>query len=117
MGRAGPALVAEQSHMATPRFCRQQPLRACILVGCRRQEFLPDTLSPALRTETETINTSVATAIARFARDRGYTPEACRLGLVAYPLGAVRMYLPERDVPEKIDAYVAAAFRSAVSLG
>lgn len=113
---SGTADAGERAAMATPRFCREEPLRARILVCCRREELLSKTTPPMLRAEIEAINTGVTTALTRFAANHGILPEACRLGLVAYPLGAVRMYLPDRDVPDRIDAYVAAAFRSAISI-
>ena len=40
---------------------------------------------------------------------------ACRLAHVAYPLGAVRLYLPQHAVPRRLDTEIAKVVRAAQS--
>ena len=108
--------AGERAAMATPKFCRDEPARARILVCCRREEFISDDTPKELRAQVETVNDDISGKVIEFSRLRGYTLEACQLGLVAFPLGAVRYYLPHRQIPKQIDVYVAAAFNSAVGV-
>jgi AcrR family transcriptional regulator len=107
--------AGEQAAMAVPRFCRAEPQRARVLISCRRQEFLSDGTSDNLKKQIASINENAAKSLSKFARSRKLSVEACRLGLVAYPLGAVRLYLPDRKIPKRLDAYVAAAYLSAIN--
>lgn len=108
--------AGEEAAMATPRFCRSQPHRARLLVCCRSEEFLSDASPSTIADEIDAANKRIAQKVAAFARRHGHSLEACRLGMVAYPLGAVRLYLPDRPVPKSVDDFVAAAWRSAVEL-
>lgn len=114
MGTASDA--GEEAAMATPRFCRSQPKRARLLVCCRSAEFLSSASPSSIAGEIDAANKRLATQVTAFAKSNGYTLEACRLGMIAYPLGAVRLYLPDKPVPKKVDDFVAAAWRSAISL-
>jgi AcrR family transcriptional regulator len=111
---SGDADAGVRAALATPRFCRAERSRAIVLSCCRQAEFLSSATPVALRKEIRSVNDGAGAAIRRYARRSGYGLEACRLGLVAFPLGAVRIYLPNHRVPPAIDAYVVAAFRSAV---
>ncbi|MEM8695821.1 MAG: TetR/AcrR family transcriptional regulator [Pseudomonadota bacterium] len=104
--------AGERAALVTPQFCRNQKARAVVLACCRQSEFASAELSEELQRSIASANDAAAAALREFADDRGYTLEACRLGLVAFPLAAVRLYLPDNPVPESIDAYVAEAFRS-----
>jgi len=100
--------------LATPQFCRTERERAIILSCCRQSEFLSDATPEDLREEIGAVNEAAGAALRRYARRTGYSLEACRLGLIAFPLGAVRLYLPDRPLPKTIDDYVVRAFWSAV---
>ncbi|MCG8441877.1 MAG: TetR/AcrR family transcriptional regulator [Caulobacterales bacterium] len=108
--------AGEEAALATPRFCRAEPERAVILACCRRSEFLGEAAPADLRAAIETVNRDAAAALARYAEGVGAPLEACRLALVAFPLGAVRVYLPRRPVPDGVDAYVAGAYRAVMAL-
>jgi len=112
----GAANEGERAAMATPRFCRDNPERARILVCCRREELISDTLPEPLTVQIQDINTDAAKRIKRFAKLQNYSLEACMFGLVAFPLGAVRLYLPNQKIPMSVDSYVKNAYLSAVRL-
>jgi AcrR family transcriptional regulator len=113
--RSGGADAGEQAALATPRFCRSERSRAIILACCRQSEFLFDDTPQDLRDKIAEVNKAAAEAVQRFAKSSGYSLEACRMALVAFPMGAVRVYLPSRPVPASADAYVSAAYRAAIS--
>lgn len=108
--------AGEQAALVTPRFCRANPARARVLVCCRREELLHENISREISERIKGVNTKVTRKVVQFAKTNGFSIEACRLGLVAFPLGAVQSYLPNMPIPEQVDTYVAAAFRSAVDL-
>lgn len=107
----------EETALATPRFCREERPRAIVLLSCRRSEFLNEATPPELKTAIDDANRDAAAALARFAEDRGVKLDACRMGIVAFPLGAVRFYLPYGKVPEQVDDYVRVACRAALAAG
>ncbi len=109
--------AGECAALATPRFCRSDRQRAIVLSCCRASEFFSPATPQDLQKEITRVNAAGAAAIRRYAKHTGHSLEACRLGLVAFPLGAVRLYLPARAVPEAIDDYVSAAFWSAMGNG
>ncbi len=115
LGRDTPE-AGERAAMATPRFCREEPARARLLICCRREQLISDQAPAPLRSKLHAANKNTYSCLGKFAETNGYEFDACHLGLVAYPVGAVRIYLPEQAVPEFVDSYVAAAFRSAVNL-
>jgi AcrR family transcriptional regulator len=109
--------AGERAALATPRFCRSDRQRAIVLSCCRAAEFYSPATPQHLQQEISRVNKAAAAAIRRYAKRSGYSLEACRLGLVAFPLAAVRLYLPSRPPPKTLDAYVSAAFWSAVETG
>lgn len=111
---SGDEHAGERAALATPKFCRAEPGRAVVLACCRRPEFISNETPAALEAEICRVNDNAIAAIRRYARRMGYSLHACRLGLVAFPLGAVRLYLPDRPVPRAIDRYVSEAFRSVI---
>lgn len=114
--KSGDDNAGERAALATPQFCRAEPGRAVVLACCRRTEFIFDEMPHALQAEIYTINEQTRVSIRRFAKRTGYSWRACQLALIAFPLGAVRLYLPTRPVPHAIDAYIVEAYRSVIRL-
>jgi AcrR family transcriptional regulator len=106
--------AGERAALITPQFCRAESERAIVLACCRRSEFLSDETPTVLRVAIRDVNKEADAALRRYAKRTGCSLRACRLGVVAFPLGAVRLYLPEHPVPQAIDTYVVEAFRSAM---
>ncbi len=104
--------AGERAALVTPRFCRKEKARAVVLACCRKSEFVTDVLPDEIRQEIDRINDDMIVAIKAFSKRSGLSLDACKMGLVAFPLGAVRMYLPDRPIPKAVDDYVLAAFRS-----
>jgi AcrR family transcriptional regulator len=101
--------------LETPRFCRAEPGLAIILAGCRQADFIGAHTPPHLAAALAGANTEVAAAVAHFAERMERPLLACKLALIAYPLAAVRLFLPEQPVPESVDAYVRNAYRAAMA--
>ncbi len=104
--------AGELAALATPKFCRKDRGRAIILACCRKSEFITDALPDEIRQEIDSINDKMLVAIKQYSKQSGLSLDACMMGFVAFPLGAVRMYLPDKPVPKSVDDYVLAAFRS-----
>ncbi|MBO6763923.1 TetR/AcrR family transcriptional regulator [Maricaulis sp.] len=100
--------------LETPRFCRAEPDKALILVCCRRSELMSDNTPEALQAELAAANDRVMVAIDAFCRHTGLPLEIARLGLIGFPLGAVKLYLPGEPVPEALDAEIERAYRAVV---
>ena len=113
---SGGADAGERGAMATSRFCRAEPARARLLVCCRREQLINDKTPKGAKDRLDEANAVTYAAIKTFARDNGLNHQACMLGMVAYPLGAVRMYLPNREIPQEVDEFLAASYRSAITL-
>jgi AcrR family transcriptional regulator len=116
LNREGFAAGVEAA-LETPRFCRREPDLSLVLVCCRSSEFLCGELAPELRARAANANTLAMSAIADFSRRIDRPLMACQLALVAFPLGAVRMFLPKRPVPPEIDDYVRKAVAVTLSMG
>ncbi len=110
----GGADAGERAALVTPQFCRDEWERAIVLVCCRKSEFLGDNVSEEIQGVIEGINKDISEALQRYSDQMGYDPEACQMGIVAFPLGAVRMYLPDRPVPANLDEYILTAYRAVV---
>lgn len=95
-----------EAALATPRFCRDEPDIALVLVCCRPSEFLTADVSSELHARIGQVNERVSDAIRAFARRIDRPLLACRLALVAYPLGAVRLFLPKQRVPPAVDEHI-----------
>jgi AcrR family transcriptional regulator len=98
--------------LVTPRFCRSNPDEATLLACCRQAEFLTATTPAALRARIASVNDEASGAIRRFAAAIDRPLLNCRLALIAYPLGAVRLYLPKSAVPRRLDAEIIKAARA-----
>lgn len=100
----------QKAALATPRFCRTEKAKAVILACCRKSEFLNDNTPAQLRKDIEMLNKKTEAHIRIFAEQSGHSLEDCLLSIVAFPLGAVRLYLPARDVPVALDMKIARAY-------
>jgi AcrR family transcriptional regulator len=112
----GTLASALDAALATPHFCRSNRGEAVLLACCRRSEFLQPEIPLDLRSRLEAVNIDTVQAIRNFAAAIDRPLLACRLALVAYPLGAVRLYLPSRPVPKTLDAEIAKAVRAALEI-
>ena len=101
--------------LATPRFCRAEPDAAALLACCRKSEFVGPATLASIRNEIDELNTSGETALRRFARGKRRPLLSCRLALVAYPLAAVRLYLPNAPVPTRLDREILKAGHAALA--
>lgn len=90
--------------LATPRFCRAERDRALILVACRKSEFLGENTPQPLREQIRDINQNAMVALRAFSKAHSLDLETCQMAMIGLPLGAVRLYLPDRNVPMKVDA-------------
>lgn len=108
--------AGERAAMTVPKFCREEVERAKVLVCCRREQLISNTLPESLSEQIRTINKIAAKVLMKFSETHGYSLESCKLGLIAYPLGAVRLYLPDQKIPKSLDEYVRAAYLSAVKI-
>lgn len=104
-----------QAAVVTPRFCRSNPGEAVLLACCRQSEFLNEATPAPLRARISVVNEKVAEALRRFAASIDRPLLNCRLALIAYPLGAVRLYLPKAPVPRRLDAEIIKAARAALA--
>ncbi len=109
--------AGQRAALATPAFCRAEPEMAAVLACCRKAEFVGPETPAALIEEIAAVNDAAALEIRRFARRSGTPILACRLALVAYPLAAVRLYLPDKPVPQMIDGEIVKAYRGAMDTG
>lgn len=107
--------AGERAALETPRFCRAEPDAAMILACCRKEEFLNHGVSGALSLEISAANQEVAEEMRRFAERVARPLLNCQLALTAYPLAAVRIFVPHKPVPVGIDREIAKAYRAALS--
>ena len=103
-----------EAALETPRFCREAPDRALILVCCRRAELMTANTPEAQMAELETANDWVSEAMNAFCTRTGLPMDIVRLGMIGIPLGAAKLYLPERPVPASLDAEIARAYRAVI---
>jgi AcrR family transcriptional regulator len=112
---AGTLDAGLKAALVTPRFCRSNPDEAVLLACCRQAEFLGEATPAALRARISVVNDTVSGAVRRFAGAIDRPLLACRLALIAYPLGAVRLYLPKSAVPPQLDREIVKAARAALA--
>jgi AcrR family transcriptional regulator len=110
----GDLSAGRDAALATPRFCRAAPDAAIILVCCRQAEFLRPETPPDLTARIACVNEGTARAIREFAKQVARPVLSCHLALVAYPLAAVKLFLPHKPVPESLDAEIAKAYDAAL---
>lgn len=113
---SGEVDAGERAAMTIPQFCREDVERAKLLICCRREELISKTLPEDLANQIRDINKTAEKKLMRFAKSQGYSLAAVKLGLIAYPLGAVRLHLPDQKIPKSLDEYVKAAYLSAVKM-
>lgn len=109
----GPDAI-ERVALVTPRFCRTNPSAARVLACCRKEEFVGSHTPSSTAAAIVAANEEVANALRRFARSIDRPLLACRLAFVAYPLSAVRLFLPHRPVPKSLDREILKASRAAL---
>jgi AcrR family transcriptional regulator len=107
------AAAGERAALATPHFCRAERGRALVLQCCRVSELVSPDTPRAFRKKISAANAAATGALRDYSKRSGISLEALRYGVVAFPLGAVRLYLPARTVPKSVDGFVAAAYRAA----
>ena len=107
--QSGLPTAGEDAAVATPKFCRTDRDRALILMSCRQSEFLGQGTPEPLRTRIRDVNAVTMSAVEAFSSARGIDIETCRMALIGIPLGAVRLYLPHRPVPRRLDDMVRTA--------
>lgn len=105
-----------EAALATPRFCRAHPDAAIILACCRQKEFVGPETPSEIALKIASVNEGVEAAFRKFSRRIDRPLLNCRLAIVAYPLAAVRQYLPKQRVPASIDAEILKAYRAALSV-
>ena len=104
-----PGIRVGEIAVVTPRFCREQRATALILACCSYRQFMNDDTPIAIRRRIHKTNATTFGALNAFVRRHGFNPDASRLGLVSFPLAAVRHYLPDHEVPQIVDKHVAVA--------
>lgn len=92
--------------LATPQFCRSERDLGMLLVCGRPAEFLTDALTPDQKAALDALNRQAAKRISSLALELDRPVMECRLALVAFPLGAVRTFMPGADVPRSVDATI-----------
>lgn len=108
--------AGERAALVTPRFARHSRTKATILATGRQSQYLTADTSAEWRHEADAINDNIARAVAGFARRHALSVEACRYGVMAFPLAVVMSYLPSRAVPRTADKYVIAAYHAAIEV-
>jgi AcrR family transcriptional regulator len=111
----GDLAAGREAALETPRFCRAEPEAAIILACCRQAEFLWPETPPALASRIAHVNEGTALEIHEFAERVERPVLSCHLALVAYPLAAVKLFLPQMAVPESLDAEIARAYDAAMA--
>ena len=109
--------AGERAALVTSRFCREEPERAAVLACCRKSEFISESTPQSLKKEIAHINDDALAALESYARRMGLSLEVVQLGIMAFPLGAVRMYLPDKKIPKSVDDHILKAFRAVTGLG
>lgn len=106
---AEPGIAVAKVAAVTPRFCREHLAEARILSCCNSRQFMGDDTPGAIRARIEETNRATKLTLVEFAQQRGFDLDACRLALIAFPLAAVRQYLPEKEVPASVDTHIGRA--------
>lgn len=112
----GSAASGVEAALETPRFCRADPDLSLVLVCCRPSEFLSGDIPSEVKSRVRTANTQASRAIEAFAKRIDRPLLACRLALIAFPLGAVRLFLPQRQIPMEVDDHIRLAVEATLKL-
>lgn len=103
--------------LATPKFARQHRDKAVILCLGRHETLLSKNAPKEFLEKAKEANSKVKHALEVFAQREHLSMQACMHGIVAFPLAAVKLYLPHNRVPKSVDAFVKAAYQSAIQVG
>ena len=95
--------MAIEVALEPPRFCREKPDLALLLICGRPSEFLTEAIALEKRAELIAMNEVASAHLAKLAGELGRSLLECEMALVAFPLGAVRNFLPAREVPSEVD--------------
>lgn len=109
--------AGERAALATPQFSRTHREQAIILCVGRRATLLNEKAPPEIHLAVKELNRDSKSALVAFARRESLDMQACLHGIVAFPLASVRLYLPRKRVPKSVDAFVRAAYHSALDIG
>jgi AcrR family transcriptional regulator len=104
---------AEAAALHTPRWCRENPAEAAILLLYRREDLAAEW--PAeLGDELERLNADVSAALTAFAEGHpGIDRERLAFAVIDVPYGAVRRYLVRQQPPPAlVDQLVVTACRA-----
>lgn len=114
----GPGLEAgEAAALAMPKFARQHYDKAVILCLGRHETLLTENAPKEYSAASEEANKNARKALRDFATREKLSMQACMHGIVAFPLAAVKLYLPYKRVPNSVDGFVRAAYHSVINLG
>jgi AcrR family transcriptional regulator len=104
---------AQAAALHTPRWCRQQPAEATMLLLYRRQD-LATRWPTELREDLTAVNAEVSAALSTFAaRHPTIDHERLVFAVVDVPYGAVRRYLLDRQPPPRlVDELIVATCRA-----
>ncbi|MBB4931762.1 AcrR family transcriptional regulator [Lipingzhangella halophila] len=103
---------AERAALHTPRWCRESPNEARVLLLYRREDVAarwPEELGP----EMAALATSLQSGLRTFAAEGGHDLQRVMFALVDVPHGAVRRYLSRGEAPpESVDSLIAETCRA-----
>lgn len=109
--------AGELAALATPKFARQHRDKAVILCLGRHETLLTENAPKEYLAAADKANRKAKAALEDFAAREHLTMQACMHGIVAFPLAAVKLYLPHKPVPKSVDAFVKDAYQSAIRIG
>ncbi|MEU8124412.1 TetR/AcrR family transcriptional regulator [Spirillospora sp. NPDC049024] len=106
---------AEAAALHTPRWCRENPAEAAVLLLHRRRDLAaawPAELAEPL----DALNARAAGALTAFARRRGVDRDRLVFATVDVPYGAVRRHLLDRrPPPARVDELIATTCRAVLA--
>lgn len=113
--RSGTSDAGERAALETIRFSRRHSDQAVILYCCRREEFLGMDIPAPFVDEIKNINKELEAEILKFSVETEQLLLRCQLAIIAYPLAAVRLYLPNKPVPKELEEEIRNTYRATMS--